>query len=426
MKRRQLLQGATALGLSPALASTAVKTMKNVPFERREKVRIGFVGVGGRGSGLLNDLLNVPGVEIKAICDLRLAHAERAASRVEKAGQPRPALYSGSETAYEKLCARDDLDLVYNATPWDWHVPIALCAMEHGHHVAVEVPAATTLKDCWKLVDASEKTRRHCIQLENCCYGWSEMLVRRMTKAGLFGELTHGAAAYLHDLRSLLLEDAGEGLWRREPHKTRNGNLYPTHGLGPVAHYMDIHHGDRFERLVSVSSREASLTAYRDRTQPTGSKKRDEKYVCGDMNTSILRTVLGRTVVLQHDVVTPRPYSRLNHLSGTKGAFEDYPARVFFDGSGPEDWQPLEKFKDAWEDPLWKAEGETARRLGGHGGMDYLMSFRLISCLKEGLPPEIDVYDAAAWSAPTPLSEASIQKGSSAVLFPDFTRGNWK
>jgi predicted dehydrogenase len=401
-------------------------TMKDVPFERHDRVRVGFVGIGGRGSGLLNDLLNIPGVDVKAVCDLRKEHADRGAARVVRAGQPRPEAYAGTETIFEKLCAREDLDLVYNATPWDWHVPIALSAMNHGHHTAVEVPAATTLKDCWRLVDTSEKTRRHCIQLENCNYGWSELMVRRMVKAGLFGELTHGEAAYIHDLRGLLLADASEGLWRREPHKKRDGNLYPTHGLGPVAAYMDIHRGDRFERIVSLSTKEASLSAYRDRTQPPGSAKRGEKYVCGDMNTSIIRTVLGRTILLQHDVVTPRPYSRLNLIQGTKGAFADYPARIFFDGGGHGDWQSLDKYRAEWEHPLWKKEGDTARRLGGHGGMDYLMSFSLIECMKQGRPPEMDVYDAAAWSAPTPLSELSIKNGGSAIIFPDFTRGNWK
>ncbi len=425
MKRRELLTGVAGLGVAGS-AGAAVNTMKGVPFERHEKVRIGFVGVGGRGSGLLNDLLSIPGVEVKAICDLRQDHARRGAARVERAGQSLPEVYAGTETSFEKLCARGDIDLVYNATPWDWHVPIAVCAMEHGHHCAVEVPAATTLKDCWKLVETSEKTRRHCIQLENCCYGHEEMMVLQMVKAGLFGELTHGEAAYIHDLRGLLLADESEGLWRREPHKRRNANLYPTHGLGPVARYLGVHQGDRFERIVSVSTREASLTAFRDKTQPPGSPKRTEKYVCGDMNTSILKTALGRTVMLQHDVVTPRPYSRLNLIQGTKGTFADYPARIFFDDAGHGDWQDLEKYKEQWEHPLWKKEGETARKLGGHGGMDYLMSYSLIECLKQGLPPQMDVYDAAAWSAPTPLSEVSIQKGSSAVLFPDFTRGHWR
>ncbi|MGC4042496.1 MAG: Gfo/Idh/MocA family oxidoreductase [Armatimonas sp.] len=427
MKRRELLTGAAGLGIAEtASAAAPVKTMKGVPFERHEKVRIGFVGVGGRGSGLLNDLLNIPGVEIKAICDLRKENADRAATRVERAGQPRPELYTGTETIFEKLCARTDLDLVYNATPWDWHVPIAVSAMEHGHHAAVEVPAANTLKDCWKLVDTSEKTRKHCIQLENCCYGASELMVLQMVKAGLLGDLTHGEAAYIHDLRSLLLADASEGLWRREPHKKRDANLYPTHGLGPVAKYMDIHKGDRFERIVSLSSKEASLTAYRDKTIPAGNPKRAEKYVCGDMNTSIIRTVLGRTIMLQHTVVTPRPYSRLNLIQGTKGAFSDYPARIYLDEWGNDEWRALDTMKEQWEHPLWKKEGDTARKLGGHGGMDYLMSYSLIECMKQGVPPQMDVYDAAAWSAPFPLSELSVKKGGSAIVFPDFTRGNWK
>ena len=425
MRRRDLLAGTAAIGLASA-APAAAETMKGVPFERRETVRIGFVGVGGRGSSLLGDLLNVPGALIPAVCDLLPAHAERAADRIVKSGQPRPALYSGSETSYEVLCARTDLDVVYIATPWDWHVPIAVCAMQHGHHAAVEVPAATTLEDCWKLVDTSERTRRHCVQLENCCYGESEMTVLRMVKAGLFGDVIHGEAAYLHDLRALLLEDSGEGLWRREPHKKRDGNLYPTHGLGPVARYMGIHQGDRFERIVSMSSRESSLTAFRNKTLPPDSAKRNEKYVCGDINTSVIRTALGRTVLLQHSVVTPRPYSRINMIQGTSGIFDDYPPRIYLDELHDDAWKSLDAYKEQWEDPLWKKEGDLARTLGGHGGMDYLMSYRLIECLKSGLPPDMDVYDAAAWSAPTPLSQASVRKGGSAVLFPDFTRGNWK
>ncbi len=408
-------------------ARVARETMRGVPFERRETVRIGMIGVGGRGSGLLRDLLGVEGTQVTAVCDVVKEKTERAAERVEKAGQPRPALYSSGEKDFENLCQRDDVDLVYIATPWDWHVPMAVYAMKHGKHTAVEVPAAVTLSDCWKLVDTSEETRRHCVMLENCCYGFWEMAVNTMVHQGLFGEITHGEAAYIHDLRDILLADSGEGLWRRKPHAERNGNFYPTHGLGPVAWYMDIHKGDRFTRLVSMSSREASLTAYRDAKVASDSPKRKEKYRCGDMNTSLLQTALGRTVVLQHDVVTPRPYDRINLIAGTKGAFRDYPARIFLDGQeGGHDWQSPEPFKEKYQHPLWKNVGELARKLGGHGGMDFIMNYRLVQCVREGLPPDIDVYDAAAWSAPGPLSELSVAKGSAAVEFPDFTRGKWK
>jgi predicted dehydrogenase len=304
---------------------------------------------------------------------------------------------------------------------------MAVSAMKNGKHAAVEVPAAMTLEDCWQLVDTSERTRRHCMMLENCCYGYNELLVLNMVRDGQFGELTHGEAAYLHDLRGLLLSNRGEGLWRRFWHSRRNGNLYPTHGLGPVAHYMGINRGDRFDFLVSVSSLEAGLAAYARKRLPEGDPKRNEKYVCGDMNTSILKTALGRTLMLQHNVSSPRPYSRLNTISGTQGIFTDYPPRIYLDGQeGGENWQGLDRFREKYEHGLWKKVGGIARKQGGHGGMDYIMSYRLIQCLREGLVPDMDAYDAAAWSAPAALSTASVNSGSAPQKFPDFTRGRWQ
>jgi hypothetical protein len=281
------------------------------------------------------------------------------------------------------------------------------------------------LQECWDLVDTSETTRKHCVILENCCYGETEMMVLGMVRDGLFGEITHAEGAYLHDLRGILTANEGEGLWRRFPHMKLNGNLYPTHGLGPVAHYMDVHRGDRFDYMVSVSSPEASLSAYVKTKFPDGDPKRKEKYVCGDMNTSIIKTVKGRTILLQHDVVNPRPYSRINTISGTLGAFADYPPRIFVDGQKDESWQNLDAFRDKYSHPLWKTGGDTARKLGGHGGMDYIENFRLMDCMKRGLLPDIDVYDAAAWSAPAALSEASVAQNGAPQKFPDFTRGKW-
>ncbi|HSH81458.1 MAG TPA: Gfo/Idh/MocA family oxidoreductase [Herpetosiphonaceae bacterium] len=402
------------------------ESMKGVLFERHAIVRAGLMGAGMRGMSLLGNLLAIEGVQVTAIYDPVPLNGERARRRVVDAGQPAPALYTGGEEGYQALCGRDDIDLVYISTPWELHVPMAVCAMEHGKHAAVEVPAATTIEGCWRLVDTAERTRQHCVMLENCCYGYNEMLVNRMVHAGLFGEVTHGEAAYIHDLREPLLADAGMSTWRRGPHMTRNGNLYPTHGLGPVAWYMDIDRGDRFDYLVSVSSTARGLTEFRDRHVPPGDPKRQERYICGDMNTSIIKTVRGRTILLQHDVVTPRPYDRNNLIAGPKGIFRDYPPRIYIDGqAGGEEWATIDTFKDEYEDPLWKQQGMLAREVGGHGGMDFLMNYRLIQCMREGLQPDMDVYDAAAWSVPGPLSDQSVAQGSAPVPFPDFTRGRW-
>jgi predicted dehydrogenase len=341
------------------------------------------------------------------------------------AGQKEPAGYSEGDHDYENLLRRDDVDLAIIATPWDWHVPMAVFAMQHGKHAAVEVPAATTVTDCWKLVDTSEQTRRHCMMLENCCYGYSEMLVLNMVRQGVFGTLIHGEGAYIHDLRSELFSGGGEGLWRRTERTERNGNLYPTHGLGPVAHYMAINRGDRFETMVTLASLEAGLTEYRKAHVPPGDPRWKETYVCGDMNTSVIRTALGRTIMVQHDVVNPNPYDRINMIKGTNGMFRGYPDRLYLDGQEAEDWQTLDGYKKH-ESPLWTRIGDLAKRMGGHGGMDFIMAWRLIDCMRNGLVPDMDVYDAAAWSAPGPLSITSIRRGGQPQKFPDFTRGAWK
>jgi hypothetical protein len=453
LSRRQLMKTATgaAAALSIARPGSAQSpapagggSMIGVPFERRDTVRFALVGCGGRGMGLLGDVLGVPGVEVKAVCDVVPEKVKRAQAAAVEGGQKEPAGYAAGERDFENLVKRGDLDLVYVATPWKWHVPMAVAAMKAGVHVGVEVPAAVTLDECWTLVDASEATRRHCVILENCCYGWSEMLVLQMARAGAFGELTHAECAYIHDLRALLFESRGEGLWRRDEHWKRNGNLYPTHGLGPVALYMDVNRGDRFTRLVSMSSPSLGLPAFRDRTLADSDPRRAETYACGDMNTSLVQTARGRSIVLQHDVISPRPYSRINMLSGTLATFADYPPRVFFDPASPfapkggpgghEEWLSVERdrakrapggIEERFEHPLWR-DLEAKARESGHGGMDYVMSWRLVQCLREGLAPDMDVYDAAAWSAPAALSEESVAKGSAPVDFPDFTRGGWQ
>jgi len=400
-------------------------SMIDVPYTATpDGPRIGIIGVGGRGTSLLGNLLGA-NAKVLAICDVVSEKAAHAQGLVEKSGQKSPQLYTQGDHAFESLVARDDLDLVLIATPWNWHVEMAVAGMTHGKHVFVEVPAATTLEDCWKLVDTSEKTRRHCTMLENCCYGFNETLILRMVHAGMFGDLLYGEGAYLHDLREELFSKQGEGLWRRGFHTRGNGNLYPTHGLGPVANYMGIQRGDRFDYIVSMSSPQRGLDAYRKEYLDATDSRQSEKYVTGDLNTSLIKTAKGLTITLKHDTSNPQPYSRINTIGGTKGVFTDYPPRIYFDGqAGGEEWASIDGFKE-FQHPLWKREGEIAKKLGGHGGMDYIMLYRLLECMREGLAPDLDVYDAAAWSAPGPLSVASVAQGSAPMKFPDFTRGKW-
>ncbi len=427
--RRKFLQvGALAtagIAVAKPAPPTKAETMIAVPFTATDP-RIGIIGTGGRGTSLLENFLAAD-IPVSALCDIVPEKAQHAQSLVEKAGQKSPELYTKGDHAFEDLVARDDLNLVVIATPWQWHVPMAVAAMKNGKHAATEVPAATSLEECWQLVDTSEATRRHCIMLENCCYGENETLVLNMVRAGLFGDLLYGEAAYLHDLREELFSNKGEGLWRRTWLTKVNGNCYPTHGLGPVANYMGINRGDRFDYLVSMSSPARGLAAYREAHIAKGDPKWNENYVSGDMNVSLIKTANGLTINLQHDVSNPHPYSRLNTIAGTKGIFRDYPPGIYFDGQpGKEDYASIDQYKAQYENPLWKKQGEIARKLGGHGGMDFIECYRLTDCLRKGLVPDLDVYDAAAWSAPWPLSVQSVAEGSAPQKFPDFTRGKWQ
>lgn len=401
------------------------RSMINTPFPATNNPRIGFIGVGGRGTALLGWFL-AQGAQVVAICDIVPEKARHASQLTVKAGQKAPTLYTKGSHDYESLTAKSDLDLVVIATPWDWHTPMALSTMENGKHAAVEVPLAYTIEDLWKLVETSEAKRRHCIMLEECCYGYTETLMLNLVRHGVLGQLLYGEAAYLHDLRGEMFSSQGEGLWRRAFHTQINGNLYPTHGLGPVANYMRINRGDRFDYMVSMSTPPHGLAAYREAHTPKGDPKWQEKYVNGDMNTSLIKTASGLTITLKFDTSNPRPYDRINMIGGTKGVFVDYPPRIYIDGQpDEEDWGSIDQYKKDYENPLWAKEGQMARTSGGHGGMDYIMIYRLLQCFREGLAPDMDVYDGAAWSAPGPLSKMSLAQGSAPVKFPDFTRGLW-
>jgi hypothetical protein len=428
--RRKFLELGTAGAAYLGFASIAIATpsqaepldkhasMKAVSFEKREP-RIAVIGTGGRGTSLLGNLLDAGG-NITAICDIVAEKAEHAAIMVVAAGQKQPKLYINGPRHYEELAISKDVDFVLIATPWNWHVPMALAVLESDKDVGLEVPACTTINECWQLVRASERSRRHCMMLENCCYDYNETLVLRMIQAGEFGKLLYGEGAYLHDLRSELFSGKGEGLWRRAEHTRHNGNLYPTHGLGPVANYMSINHGDSFAYLVSMSTLQLGLDLYRKDHLKSDDSRWNERYICGDMNTSLIKTAKGLTITVKHTVSTPHPYSRVNMIAGTHAIFEDYPPRIYVDGmNANESYGSLDAFKK-YEHPLWTRNGEIARKSGGHGGMDYIMLARLLDCIRKGLPPDIDVYDTASWSAVGPVSIESVAHGSAPVRFPDF------
>jgi hypothetical protein len=417
--------GLSVMNLAHASGEDAITRgmMINVPFEKRNP-RIAFIGTGKRGTSLLGNLLAADG-QVVALCDVVPEHAQHAASLVVVAGQAKPRIYTDGPYAYEAMLSMNDIDLVLVATPWSWHGEMAVAAMKHGKDVCIEVPGVVTLDECWEIVKTSEQTRKHCMMLENCCYGYNETLILRMVHDGKFGELLYGEGAYLHDLREELFSDNGEGLWRRAEHTMRDGNLYPSHGLGPVANYMDMQRGDRFDYIVSMSSPQRGLDQYRKDHLKAGDPRLEERYVTGDMNTSLIKTAKGLTITVKHAVSTPHPYDRINLIAGTKGIFQDYPPRIYLDGQNKdESYMPLDTWKQ-YAHPLWQKEGELAAKIGGHGGMDYIMLYRLLQTVREGLPPDMDVYDAASWSAIGPLSVTSVSRGSAPIEFPDFTVAKW-
>ena len=391
-----------------------------------EEVRVGFVGVGLQGASHCRNLLRIEGVRLVAVCDIDESKVSQVQEWVAQADQPRPRGYVRGERDFERMCQEEDLDLVFTATPWRWHVPVCVAAMTNGKHAATEVPAAVTLDECWQLVETAERTKKHCVMMENVNYGRAEMMVFNMVRQGVFGEIMHGECGYLHDLREVKFENAHEGLWRRAHSVSRNGNLYPTHGLGPVANCMDINRGDQFDYLVSMSSNSRGLQQYAKAHFPPDALERRERYTLGDVNVSLIHTVNGRTIFLSHDTNLPRPYSRINLVQGTKGLFQGYPDRVYIEGRNAQhQWETADAYYADYEHPLWQDIGGRSRG-AGHGGMDFLEDYRLIKCLREGLPTDMNVYDAAALSAVSELSELSVADGSRPKTFPDFTRGQWQ
>ncbi|WP_426791327.1 Gfo/Idh/MocA family protein [Sphingobacterium sp. WOUb80] len=392
---------------------------------KMDKVRIGFIGVGNRGASAVYRIAHIDGVEVKAIADIRRTVAERAAKHIK--GET-PTIYADKEDEWKKLCDRSDIDLVYICTPWHLHTPMAVYAMKAGKHVAVEVPIATTVEECWQLVETSEATKKHCMMLENCCYDFFELMTLNMARQGLFGEILHGEGAYLHNLlQENFAKDSYYEMWRLKEN-FRNGNLYPTHGLGPICQLMDINRGDKMTYLTSMSSNDFSMhaKAVELAAKDTFYNPYAGRSFRGNMNTTTIRTQRGRTIMLQHDVSSPRPYSRIHLVSGTKGMAQKWPEpeRIAFG----HDWisgEEMKNLEQQYTPEIVLKVCEMAKKVGGHGGMDFMMDWRLIDCLRNGLPLDQDVYDAALWSVIAPLSERSVKNRSNSVDIPDFTRGAW-
>jgi len=398
------------------------------PKKPLNEVKIGFIGVGGMGSAHVRNLLNIKNAKIVAVCDIVEEKVKRIQKWHKEKGKPLPEGYSRGEQDYKRMCQRTDLDLVYIATPWRWHVPMALEAMNTGKHAAVEVPVATTVEGCWQLVETSQKTQKHCIMMENCNYDRVEMMILNMVKKGLFGELVHAQCGYLHDLRGIKFSDHGEGLWRRKHSRERDGDLYPTHGLGPIAQCMDINRGNYFKYIVSMSSKTRGLPQYAEEHFGIDSPEAKEKFKLGDVVITLIKTYNDENIVLTHDTNLPRPYSRDIYVQGTEGVIRKYPEpMIHLEGKSPHhNWESIDKYMENYEHPLWSKMRQEMEGAAGHGGMDYLEDYRLIQSLVKGVEPDMNVFDAAMLSAISELSERSIDNRSKSIKYPDFTKGLWK
>ena len=393
-------------------------------------VRVGIIGLGMRGSGAVSRLSYIDGLEITALCDKLPDRVTKAQATLQKRGRPKAKEYSGEE-GWKAMCESNDVDLIYTPTPWYLHAPIAIYAMKNGKHAATEVNAGLSLDECWQLVETSEATKKHMMMLENCCYDFFELLTLNMARNGLFGELIHAEGAYLHDLSRdyLFNKNAYQDMWRLKQNYLHNGNLYPTHGLGPIAQCMNINRGDKMDYMTSMSSIDFTLgdLAKEMAAKDDFFKEFVGKPYRGNMSTTCIRTNKGKTLMLQHDVSTIRPYSRIHLVSGTKGIAQKYPEpeRIAFG----HEWikkEELDALYEKYTPQIVKHIGDIAKEVGGHGGMDFMMDWRLIDCLRNGLPLDQNVYDAASWSCILPLSGRSVGKKSMTVEIPDFTRGAWQ
>ena len=402
-----------------------------------DTVRVGFIGLGMRGPGAVSRWTHIPGTKIVALCDLSPERVEKSQEILKNAGMPEATSYSGSEDAWKKLCEQEDIDLVYIATDWKHHAEMGVYAMEHGKHVAIEVPAAMTLDEIWQLINTSEKTRKHCMQLENCVYDFFELTTLNMAQQGLFGEVLHVEGAYIHNLEEFWPYYWNN--WRLDYNNENRGDVYATHGLGPACQLLDIHRGDRMKTLVAMDTKAATGPELGKRY---GLANDSIEFQNGDHTMTFIRTENGKTILIQHDVMNPRPYSRMYQLTGTDGFANKYPIEEYclrpdqVDAKEVPNHENLnmhaavpENVKEAlmekYKHPIHRELEEIAKKVGGHGGMDYIMDYRLVYCLRNGLPLDMDVYDLAEWCCMADLTRLSIENGNAPVAVPDFTRGSW-
>jgi len=398
-----------------------------------DNVRVGIIGLGNRGSVLLQmfEYLVVNNhCEIVALADIEESKVTKAEEKLSVWQKKKPKSYFGSNDAWKKLAQQDDIDLLLIATPWELHTPMCVFGMNHGKHVACEVPIAYTLTECWELIETAERTQKHCIMIENCNYNEEELFVLNMIENGVFGDVTHTEGAYIHDLRAhMLSKDYYQNQWRLKHHMNRDGNFYTTHGLGPISFYLGIGRGDTFDHLTSMSSRELNLSATANRVESPYTN-----FKCGDMNNTLIKTAKGKSILLQFDVHTGRPYSRINKVVGTKATHDGYPSRLYIDNDELLYWghnwlkpEEYNKYRSKYMHPIIKKLKTISQGFKqGHGGMDFVMIYRLIRCLNLGVALDINLYDSVMWSAVTPLSEISVASKSMSIPVPDFTNGEWK
>ncbi|MBC7920051.1 MAG: Gfo/Idh/MocA family oxidoreductase [Ferruginibacter sp.] len=428
-RRRFIQQNALAgagLALAPNLAWPS-------PADVAKKARIGFIGVGLRGTNHLQNLLYRDDVTVPAICDIDPARITIAQGLIAKAGQKKPEAYAQGESAYLQMLKRDDLDGVIIATPWEWHTPMAVAAMRAGKYAGVEVSAANTVEECWDLVNTSEATGVPCMILENVCYRRDVMAVLNMVRQGMFGEMVHCQCGYQHDLRSVKFEPGAEfgakgvheAHWRTAHSVKRNGDLYPTHGIGPIATCLDINRGNRFVSLTATATKARGLHGYVVEKGGENHPNAKVDFKLGDVVTTVIQTANGESVLVSHDTNLPRPYSLGFRVQGTKGLWMNDGNTIYLEGTSPaHTWEPAEKYLTSYDHPLWKKYAEKATG-SGHGGMDFFVLHAFVESVKRKAPTPLDAYDAAAWSVISPLSEMSIAGGGAPQLFPDFTRGRW-
>ena len=432
--RRYFVKTGMTVGAGTILNPISAHTLCSTKFSK--VVRIGFVGTGLRGGALIQQLLKLNDVEIPAICDINEENLQKAEKDIVDAGHKKPTRYSRSETDFKRLCQRNDLDLVITATPWEWHTPVCLAAMEAGKNVASEVPIAITEDECWQLVETSERTGKFCTMLENVSYLKNVMTISKMIHQGIFGEILHAQVGYQHDIRPRRFNDTtldyynktGLPHWRIQHHEKKHGNLYPTHALGSAALWMDINRGDRFSYLVSMETPSRGLNIYAGREFGESHPLAKKRYVHGDINTTLIKTEKGLTLTLYHDVSTYRPYDLVMRVQGTEGIYSAGDG-IYIHGKSPsnEEWENFENAPYVKENlpELWKNQEMNAEK-AGHGGGDYMELYRLVEAVRKGMEPDIDVYDATTWSVVFDLTERSVMNGSHPVKFPDFTKGAWK